>query len=437
MSYKNSYIFLLIIIIFNINSLQSQELLTFQDAIKLLLENNYNIKLIKKSNEIVSNNLTAGNSGMLPSINANSGYNYQLTNSETDLFNGNKIIADNANNNNLNAGVELNWTLFDGFAMFKNYDKFKLQKSQSDIDIQITIENNIKQLSISYFNAVKLQQNINLFQKIIDLSNQKYELTKTKTSFGLNNSIDLLSSEVDINADSSNLIRAEIEFKNSIRNINLILGNKTNKDYNLDTNLSITYFDKVDNLLENAFENNSSINKAIKVREIAELDKELIATNYLPRLIFNSGYNYSRTTADQGFQLFNEANILKAGLQLQINLFDGNKTSLQSENAEINITIQDINIEYLKMQIETTIQNLYYNYQKNQELIILDQKGIKLSKLNYEKNLDLYNLGKINSLDARQTQLNYLRAMQKLNDSKFNLKLIETELLILIGKVLK
>jgi len=417
--------------------LQSQELLTFQDAIKLLLENNYNIKLIKKSNEIVSNNLTAGNSGMLPSINANSGYNYQLTNSETDLFNGNKIIADNANNNNLNAGVELNWTLFDGFAMFKNYDKFKLQKSQSDIDIQITIENNIKQLSISYFNAVKLQQNINLFQKIIDLSNQKYELTKTKTSFGLNNSIDLLSSEVDINADSSNLIRAEIEFKNSIRNINLILGNKTNKDYNLDTNLSITYFDKVDNLLENAFENNSSINKAIKVREIAELDKELIATNYLPRLIFNSGYNYSRTTADQGFQLFNEANILKAGLQLQINLFDGNKTSLQSENAEINITIQDINIEYLKMQIETTIQNLYYNYQKNQELIILDQKGIKLSKLNYEKNLDLYNLGKINSLDARQTQLNYLRAMQKLNDSKFNLKLIETELLILIGKVLK
>lgn len=432
-----SYICFLILIFCNINSVISQELLTFQDAIKLLLENNYNIKLVKKTNEIISNNLTAGNAGMLPSINANTGYNYQLTNSETDLFNGNKIIADNAKNNNLSAGIELNWTIFDGFAMFKNYDKFKLQKSQSDIDLQITIENNIKQLSTTYFNAVKLQQNIILFQKIIDLSNQKYELTKTKSAFGLNNSIDLLSSEVDINSDSSNLIRAEIEFKNAIRNINLIVGNKTNKDYNLDTNLSIKYLDKVETLLESAFENNSSIIKAIKVKEIAELDKELIATNYLPRLIFNSGYNYSRTTADQGFQLFNEANTMRAGLQLQINLFDGNKTNLQSENAEININVQDINIEYLKMQIETTIQNLYYNYQKNQELIILDQKGIVLSKLNYEKSLDLYNLGKINSLDTRQTQLNYLRAMQKLNDSKFNLKLIETELLILVGNLLK
>lgn len=440
--YKNTFqlkflLILLFVGILNTYYSYSQDNLTFARATELMLEKNFNIRLVRKSIDIANNNVSSGNAGMLPTINASAGYNYQLTNSEVELFNGSNIIADNASNQFYNAGIELNWTLFDGFAMFKNFDKLSNLRDLSEIELQITIENNIRQLATNYYNAVKLQQNLNLLRKILEVSKERIEIIKTKVEFGTVNSIDLLSAEVDYNADSSNYLRVELELENIKRNIKLLIGDNQISSFNLDTNFEILFFENKENLKKIAFEKNSSIIKSIKQQEITQLDREIIATNYIPKLIFNSGYNYSQSRADQGFQLFSESNVLKAGLTAQVNLFDGFRTSIQSENAEINLQMQEITIDFIKSQIEISLDNFFNNYMKNQDLIILEEKGINLSNQNYQRTLELYQMGKISSLETRQALNNYLRAVQKNYESKCNLKLVEVELLLLSGQLIK
>ena len=51
--------------------LQAQELLKLEDAVKIALDNNYEIKISKNELKIDETNSTAGNAGMLPIINAN------------------------------------------------------------------------------------------------------------------------------------------------------------------------------------------------------------------------------------------------------------------------------------------------------------------------------------------------------------------------------
>ena len=50
---------------------QAQELLKLEDAVKIALENNYEIKVSSNNSKIDETNSSAGNAGMLPNITAN------------------------------------------------------------------------------------------------------------------------------------------------------------------------------------------------------------------------------------------------------------------------------------------------------------------------------------------------------------------------------
>ena len=52
-------------------SAQAQDLLTLEDAVKIALENNYDIKIAKNNSKIDATNNNLANAGMLPALNAN------------------------------------------------------------------------------------------------------------------------------------------------------------------------------------------------------------------------------------------------------------------------------------------------------------------------------------------------------------------------------
>ena len=65
---RNLYTTLLFVIIGF--STQAQELLSLEDAVKIALENNYDIKIAKNNSKIDATNNNLANAGMLPSLNA-------------------------------------------------------------------------------------------------------------------------------------------------------------------------------------------------------------------------------------------------------------------------------------------------------------------------------------------------------------------------------
>ena len=66
------YIYIIIVIL-TLPSAFAQDLLTAEDALKITLENNYDIKVIEKDVEIAKNNTSIYNSDYLPTANVNAG----------------------------------------------------------------------------------------------------------------------------------------------------------------------------------------------------------------------------------------------------------------------------------------------------------------------------------------------------------------------------
>lgn len=87
--------------------LQAQEILKLEDAVKIALENNYDIKIAKNNLKIDETNSTAGNAGMFPTISANVVNNNSILNTTQTQASGEERTLDNARNLNLTYGVGL------------------------------------------------------------------------------------------------------------------------------------------------------------------------------------------------------------------------------------------------------------------------------------------------------------------------------------------
>lgn len=89
------------------------------------MENNYDIRIVRNEERISDNNATAANAGMVPTIDFEAGYSGALDNERTTPREGDAWSDNGIYDQTFNAGINLNWTIFDGFRIRTNYKSSK------------------------------------------------------------------------------------------------------------------------------------------------------------------------------------------------------------------------------------------------------------------------------------------------------------------------
>jgi len=107
--------------------LHAQQVYNLKNCIETGLEKNYEIRILRNIQEINEHNATIGNAGYLPVIDLNSGYSgmWNHINQQIPFGNGGVISSNNSLNQTFNAGIYLNWTVFDGLKIQTTYQRFK------------------------------------------------------------------------------------------------------------------------------------------------------------------------------------------------------------------------------------------------------------------------------------------------------------------------
>ena len=133
----------------------AQELLTAEEAVKIALENNYQIRIASNELKIDRASATVGNAGMLPTVGASATSNNSIQNTSQVRAGGERVEQDNARNNSLNYGVALDWTIFDGFSMFARYDQLQELEKLGDAQLQQTILMRVRDVLVTYYDLVQ------------------------------------------------------------------------------------------------------------------------------------------------------------------------------------------------------------------------------------------------------------------------------------------
>ncbi|MEO6977986.1 MAG: TolC family protein, partial [Mucilaginibacter sp.] len=135
---------------------QTDTVLSLKDAVGIALKNNYHIQLSKNNTTVAQNNVTLGNAGFLPQVNGTFTTTHSIQNTTQTRSDGTTNVIHGANNASTSYGPSLNWTIFNGFGMFANYDALKQYNQLSQVQSRDTIQSTIASVIETYYNLINL-----------------------------------------------------------------------------------------------------------------------------------------------------------------------------------------------------------------------------------------------------------------------------------------
>jgi len=428
---RNLYITLLLI--FLGFSSQAQELLTLEDAVKIALENNYDIKIAKNNSKIDETNNNLANAGMLPSLNANFTNNNSQLNTTQTQADGTERKLDNAKNMNLTYGVGLDWTIFDGLSMFARKEQLNVLEQQGKAELQTAILTRISDVYTTYFDLVQQEQVLASIDTAIVISNQRLTTAQNRFSIGKASKLEVLNAQVDLNSDLSLQLKQRELIKISKIRLNELLVRDIQTDFKVANEVTFEQNLDFNELKSTAEKQNPQLQAQILSKKVADLNLKQVKGNRYPTVRLTSGYNFTRSEASLGFITQSSGQGFVYGVTATVPIFNGFLQNKNEKIAKYQVENAGLLLEQQKLSLTSQLSSLYASYQTNLELIKVEGKNLEIAKQNLDITLAKFKIGTITTIEFRTAQQNFVEASVRYSNAQYVTKLSEINLKELAG----
>ncbi|MCW8311688.1 TolC family protein [Sphingobacterium thalpophilum] len=412
----------------------AQQTLTLEEALTTTLANNFNILLARNDSKIDMENTSLGSAGMLPAVTGNFNRSNSVQNSRQVRADGQIQQVSNAKNDNMSYGVNLNWTIFDGFGMFARRDRFKEIQRQGEAEIKFEVISQLSEVIATYYNLVQQKRLLDALDTTITLSQYRVALAENRLEIGKGSKLDLLNAKVDLNTDQTNLLRQQESFKNTKTYLNQLMTRDLDLDFGVEDEMELDQNLKLGDLLTLADQQNPQIQLAIINKRIAELNLKSVKAERYPKIGLNTGYNWNESHSSLGFSTENKNRGLTYGVSASVNIFNGFLQNRNERIAKFQLQSSELLIQQQKQDIQAQVRTLFQTYVTNMQLANVEKKNEELAKENLNITMDKFRIGTITTLEVRTAQVNYINAMTRSYTAQYEAKLSEIRLKELTGE---
>ncbi len=425
---KNSFIVLLLVLIFSQEKLAAQNNLSLKEAVTIAIQNSYDIKLVENTAAIAKNNNNYGVAGGLPTVTATGTNNNTLTTiHQTFPDPSRNTTRSGVDGSTLNGGLSTTMILFNGFRVAATKDRLESIQKQTEAVLQTQMLNTSSTVMQQYYNVIRQAAFLKTIEKSIEASEQRVAIVKTRQEIGVANQADLLQSSLDLNAllqaKQNQLVVLE-QVKADLYNSMVVPANSNytfTDSIQVDQKLSLSDIEskmKSHPLLQSA-------QQLINVNQF--LEKETKALTY-PTLRANGGYNYNSNKSTAGFILLNESYGPFLGLNLSIPIYAGSTSKRAYKNAQINTVSAKIQYENTAQDLATELFKTYQNYQNSLKQTPIEVQNFEMSEALLALVMEKFKLGQATIVDVKQAQQSFETAGFRLTSLKFSAKIAEIEL---------
>lgn len=331
----------------------------------------------------------------------------------------------------------MNWTLFDGLNMFVSKKMLAVLEDLGENGTRIVVEGTVSDISLSYYSIIQMRKLVRVAQDAVDLSMQRKRIAGAKVSLGSGSQLMLLQSTVDLNADSTRLIRQLVMLANARADFNQLLCNDPATPFEINDSIQISIPRPYDSLLNEALTQNSVLTAARLNQDLARLGVRQAQSDRYPQLNFTAGYSYNTLNSQTGFLQYNQGYGPSYGFNLTYNLFNGFNVNRAVKNAKIIMNSGEIEVQDAALALKTNLYKIHQEFRANLLIVKMQLANVDVARENVNIAFEKYKLGSINDIELREIQQKLIDAEYQLISSQFEAKKAEVELDRLSGELLK
>lgn len=425
--------FTLLFILFSTASAFSQQLLSFEEVIKRTLEKNFDVLIQRNNVQIADNSNNIGAAGYLPTVAVNADQNWTTTNTRQEFYSGQVNEKKGANNNSLTAAARLNWTFFDGFAMFARDKRLQLQEDLAAVNLTAQMEMSIYQAAVLYYSLQYYKRMQVVYEEAIQLSKERYDLISLRSKNGAASDLELLQSKLDLNTDSSNYLNHLNLIGKMKADLAMVMGEAGNMQFDVDDNIPALPALNQTTILENALAQNTSL--LVQKSQIAIIDQQRkeLQSRYYPQLSFYAQYSATISKSEVGLLSSNRSLGPGVGFTLSWTILDGlsnvtavKNNKLQKENAEFAVEKQE-------QTIKTEVDKAWQDYTFSERMYRLENSSIINTTEMFDIAQKSFENGSLTQFELREIQFSIIQAKNRQLTSEFNLRTAVLNLSLFTG----
>lgn len=408
-------------------------LLSADEAVKIALENNYDIRLSRADAEIARLNNTKGNAGMLPTVNLVANDNFTLSAFQQKLANGSEFVAAGAPFNNASAGVQLSWTLFDGRRM--NMAKTRLEQTEGlgQLNLQTMVQTTVANVLLAYFDIVRSKMQERALSEVIVLNEERLRIAEARLAAGFAAQTDALQARIDLNQRRADLLVQQTTTTSAKRALNRLLVRPAETAFEVVDTIDNSYVPNKSSLTEKVMAQNPTLVSFQKSADIAAALVDETRTLKKARITGIGQFNAARSDNGAGFTLNNTQAGITVGASLVVPLYTGGNIKRQVETAKVAAEQAVLRIDNQRSVIETELENQLAILQVQQQILGMEDANVKDARENLSVSTERFRVGTTNGLEPQTAQNSLEQALVRRNLVLYNLKIAELRLRLLAG----
>lgn len=422
-------------------TVRAQQMITLQEAIAAGLRSNYDILLVSNDSAAAATDKRYIYGAFLPNINATAGTLWSTSAQKQKYDTRDDVEGTGIKTGNINAALNLNWTLFDGLKMFATKQKVEELYKLGRINLKNQVVNTTAEIINNYYLIVRQKQLLKAIEEQMSINEERVKLADRKLSVGLGTKPELLQAKVDLNAQKAAHLEQQTTMIQLRDQLNQLTGMQLPAVYEVADSIPLELDLNISDIQNQIEASNPTILQAIKNADIARISLKEAKASRWPLVSFVSAYSFTRNENQNNISPFASTFSRNKGYNLgftaTIPILNNLRVNRNIRQAQLDVEYQDIAVSKQKSLVNVWIKVAFNSYQYQVNALRLEEENIELARENVMIALERFRQGVSTFLELREAQKSLEEAYDRLIAARYNTKLSETELLRLKGEIVK
>lgn len=422
-------------------TVKGQQMITLQEAIAAGLNKNYDILLAGNDSAAAAADQHYIYGAFLPNINVAAGTLWSTSAQKQKYDTRDDVEGSGIKTDNINAAINLNWTLFDGLKMFATKQKVEQLYDLGRINLKNQVVNTTAEIINNYYLIVRQKQLLKAIEEQMSINEERVKLADRKLSVGLGTKPELLQAKVDLNAQKAAHLEQQTTMIQMKEQLNQLTGMQLPAVYEVADSIPLDTDINISDIQSTVETSNPTILQALKNADIARLSLKETKASRWPVVSFVSAYSFTRNENQNNISpfapTFSRNKGYNLGFTASIPILNNLSVNRNIRQAKLDVEYQDIAVSKQKSLVNIWIKVAYNSYQYQLTALQLEEENIALAKENVMIALERFRQGVSTYLELREAQKSLQDAYDRLIAARYNTKVSETELLRLKGDIVR